>query len=119
MARIKKLARESSYETIDKIYQRLKLISKKLKEEYHAKVVILFGSYALGNARRDSDIDLLIIAPTKERYFERMATVRRLIREFRNGLPISPIVLTPQEVKERKKKGDPFIAEIFLNGIEL
>ncbi len=102
-----------------KIYQIIKLISKKLKEDYHAESVILYGSYALGNASRDSDIDLLIIAPAKERYFERMAKVRGLIREFRNGLPISPIVLTPEEVREKKEIRDPFIAEIFSTGVKL
>lgn len=99
--------------------KKLKLISKKLKEEYHAERVILFGSYAVGNAGKDSDIDLLIIAPTKEPYFERMAKVRALIRELRNGLPIAPIVLTPEEVRQKKERRDPFIAEILATGVKL
>ncbi len=101
------------------IHTRLRKISKRLKKEYHAQKVILFGSYATGKATKDSDVDLFIIAATKERFFERMASVKRLIRDLRNGFPVSPIVLTPMEVEKRKKVGDQFIREILKSGIIL
>lgn len=95
----------------------IKRISSRLKEQYGAKEVILFGSYARGEAGEDSDIDLLIISATKERFIERQATVRRLVRDLRRKMPFSPIVLTPEEVEERKKRGDQFISEILETGI--
>lgn len=101
------------------IHRRLRKISQRLKKEYHAQKIILFGSYAKGHYREDSDVDMLIIAPTEERFFERMASVRRLIRDLRNGLPVAPIVLTPEEVEERQKVGDQFIIDILENGITL
>jgi predicted nucleotidyltransferase len=101
------------------VMDRIKTISKRLKKEYKAERVILFGSYAKGKATEDSDIDILIIAPTTERFFERMATVKRLIRDLRNGLAVAPIVLTKQEVEERVKIGDQFVKEILEKGIEL
>jgi len=101
------------------ISERLRKISQRLKKEYHAEKVILFGSYAKGEATMDSDVDILVIAPTKERFFERMATVRGLIRDLRNGLPIAPIVLTAEEVEKRIKIGDQFIREIVKKGIAL
>ena len=87
-------------------------IGKKIKQEYRAERVILFGSYARGDATEDSDVDVLVVARTKERFFERMATVRRLIRDLRDGLPVSPIVLTPGELEKRRQAGDPFVREI-------
>ena len=45
-----------------------------------------------------------------------MATVRGLIRDLRNGLPVSPIVLTPKEVEKRVEIGDQFIIEIIEKG---
>ena len=72
------------------ITERIKAIAERLKKEYHAKKVILFGSYARGEATDDSDVDLFIIAPTNKRFFKRMTTVRRLIRDLRNGLPVAP-----------------------------
>jgi predicted nucleotidyltransferase len=99
--------------------RRLRTIGKKLKKEYRAERVILFGSYARGDATEDSDVDLLVVAPTKERFFERMATVRRLIRDLRNGLPIAPIVLTAGELEKRRQAGDPFVREILETGVSL
>jgi predicted nucleotidyltransferase len=99
--------------------RRLQTIGKKIKKEYRAEKVILFGSYAKGNASQDSDVDLLVIAPTKERFFERMASVRRLIRDLRDGLCVSPIVLTPAELEKRRAAGDPFVREILETGVSL
>jgi Predicted nucleotidyltransferases len=97
----------------------LQRIGKKIKQEYHAERVILFGSYARGDATEDSDVDLLVVARTKERFFERMASVRRLIRNLRDGLPVSPIVLTPGELEKRRQAGDPFVQEILETGVSL
>lgn len=95
----------------------IKAIAKRLKEQYGAKEVILFGSYAKGNPHEDSDIDLLIISDSKERFFERQATVRRLLRDLKKRIPVSPVVLTPEELEERKKHEDQFISEILETGI--
>ncbi len=101
------------------ILKKLKEISKKLKENYYAAQVIVYGSYANGTETDESDIDLLVIVPTNEKYLDRMATVRRLIREEKRGIPVSPLVITPEELKIRIEKGDQFIQEILSRGIEL
>jgi predicted nucleotidyltransferase len=98
------------------IYDRLKKISERLKREYHAEKVILYGSYARGEEGEDSDIDLFIIAPTNEKFFDRLATVLRMMRDLKKGLPIEPIVLTAEEVEKRVTIGDQFIKEILERG---
>jgi len=95
----------------------VKLIADRLRERYKAREVILFGSYARGEETPDSDIDILVISESKERYFERQATVRRIIRDLKKKIPVAPIVLTPDELAERKKQGDQFIEEILSTGI--
>ncbi len=102
-----------------KIEERIRKIGERIKKEYHAEKVILFGSYARGVTTQNSDVDIFIVAPTKERFFERMATVRRLIRDLRNGLPVAPIVLTAKELKKRQAAEDPFIKEVLDTGIPL
>ena len=99
--------------------ERLRRISERLKKEYKAEKVILYGSHAKGEATQDSDVDLFIIAQTNERFFERMATIRGLIRDLRNGLPISPVVLTKEEVEKRLKIGDQFVRDIVEEGVVL
>jgi len=98
---------------------RLAGVADKLRLEYGAESVILFGSYAEGTQSRDSDVDLLVTAPTEERFFHRMATARRVIRDARGGLPVAPIVLTPLEMKNKIESKDPFILGILEKGIAL
>lgn len=101
------------------VMERIKVISQRIKEKYNAQRVILFGSYARNEATDDSDVDILIIAQTKERFYERMATIKRLVRDLRNGLTIAPIILTHEELEKRIKIKDQFINEILETGIEL
>jgi len=104
---------------LNEIMDRIRAISERLKKEYNAQEVILFGSYARGEATRDSDVDILVIAPTTEKFFKRMATAKRLIRDLRNGLPVAFIVLTREEIGRRIGIKDQFIEGILEEGIEL
>lgn len=94
-------------------------IAERLKREYRAEKVILYGSVARGEATIHSDIDLLVVAPSEEPGYQRMATVKAVIRDLSRGLPVSPIVLTPDELERRLKDGDPFVREIVQSGVEL
>jgi predicted nucleotidyltransferase len=91
-------------------------IVRRLVAEYAPQKIILFGSYAYGQPDEDSDIDLLIIKATQERFFERMDTLRRIVTGAHRRIPFEPIVLTPEEVVQRLKAGDQFVAEILRKG---
>ena len=58
--------------------------------------IILFGSWARGQARPDSDLDLLVVLPHVEN--KRRAAVE-ILRAL-NGLPVSKdvVVTTPEEI---------------------
>lgn len=72
-----------------------------------------------GTATQESDIDILVIAPTTQRFFNRLATVRRLTRDLCYKLAFEPIVLTPEETAARLNHGDQFIRQITEEGIRL
>lgn len=91
-------------------------IAEKIKKEYQPDRIILFGSYAYGTPDRDSDIDLLIIKDTPDRPIDREVTVARIASDPRRLIPFEPIVLTPNEVDERLKRGDQFVKEILQKG---
>jgi len=88
----------------------------RLIAEYVPQQVILFGSYAYGNPRPDSDIDLLIIKDTPERFIDRWVTVRRILSDAQRSRPLDTLILTPQEVAHRLAVGDQFVAEILERG---
>lgn len=91
-------------------------ILEKLVAGYAPQKVILFGSYAYGEPDRNSDIDLLIIKETPERFLDRWVTVRRILSDPQRMLPLETLVLTPEEVNRRLAVGDQFIAEILKKG---
>ncbi len=99
--------------------EQLKAIAGRLRERYRAERVLLYGSFARGTPTEHSDIDLLVVAPTKERFYERVGSVLAAVRDISLGLPLAPIVLTPEELSERIARGDQFILEIVQTGVEL
>lgn len=91
-------------------------IVRRLVAGYAPQKIILFGSYAYGQPHADSDVDLLIIKDTSERFLERSAKVRKVAAGAHWRIPFEPLVLTPEELKQRLEIGDQFIAEIIQKG---
>lgn len=87
-----------------------------LVKDYKPNQIILFGSFARGNAHSDSDIDLLIVKETDESPLERRVHVRRLAFQPERRIPFSPLVLTPAELEQRLALGDPFYRGILRQG---
>jgi predicted nucleotidyltransferase len=94
----------------------IRAIVERLVSQYAPQKVILFGSYASGEPDRDSDIDLLIIKQTRERFLDRWAHVHEVLNGTHPSIPLEPLVLTPQEVRDRLAVGDQFIQEILERG---
>ena len=75
-----------------------------------ADAVVLFGSYAEGSAQDGSDLDLLVVAPTNNRW--RLAS-KLYVRwhELRQALPELPpadiLVYTPRQFLEAMVVGFP------------
>ena len=79
----------------------LKVIVSRLRESFNPERIILFGSQATGNADKDSDIDLLVVASTELAPQKRFPAASRALR----GLPYAfdVIVKTPQEYERWRK----------------
>ena len=99
-------------EIIERIVERIKVY-------YQPSKIVLFGSYAEGNASPESDVDLLIVKNTSQNRLQRWMAVRRILREFLGDISIQPLVYTEQELAERVALGDFFLREILRKGIVL
>jgi len=94
----------------------LNKIVRQVVEAYRPEKIILFGSYAYGKPDSDSDIDLLIVKKTSERFIDRLIHVRQIVSDPKRSIPFQPLVLTPHELEERLAIGDQFIEEIVTKG---
>ena len=97
--------------------KKIRQIVEKIAQELSPEKIILFGSYAHGNATSDSDIDLLVIWNTPLSYSERLRLISRLISP--RPAPLDIIVKTPREIEKSKKRVDPFIRELLEKGISV
>ena len=91
-------------------------ITEKIRDNYKPDKIILFGSYAYGNPRKDSDIDLLIIKKTKARHIDRSVRIREILKEENRFVAIEPLVYTPEEINKRLELEDDFIKTILDKG---
>jgi predicted nucleotidyltransferase len=75
---------------------------KRIVDKFHPTKIILFGSYARGEATFDSDVDLLVVLPKVDHKRKAAIEVLRVL----NGLPISKdvVITTPQEIIEYGKQ---------------
>lgn len=84
----------------------------------HTLSIILFGSNARGDARPDSDADLLVVTDTESE----IGSVERVLMDAepevrrRFGLRISPYVVDKARVEARFRGGDPLLQNIHSEG---
>ena len=93
-------------EVIDKLKKYKKLLSNHLK----FKEMILFGSYAKGTAREDSDLDVAIVVDElKGDFFSTRPLLWKIRRQIDDR--IEPIII------EQNHDDSGFLSEIMKNGI--
>jgi predicted nucleotidyltransferase len=83
-------------------------------EEYDPQRVILFGSWARGDEDEHSDLDLVIIKETQERFLDRLKRVYELVKP---AFAMDVLVYTPQEFAKMQKRDNPFIEMVIKEGV--
>lgn len=97
----------------------LENIIKKITENSSAKEIILFGSYAKGNATEESDIDLCVLLENGN------YKKRDILKKIRKSLmvdykyPLDLLLYTVDEFRERSELNITFENEIREKGIKV
>jgi predicted nucleotidyltransferase len=97
----------------------LQQVVQRIVDAFQPEKIILFGSYAYGEPRVDSDVDLLVIMNRlrSKRLVERDRAVAHIANP--DWLAMDIMVRTPQEVARRLGLGDTFFQEIMTRGLVL
>ena len=69
--------------------------AKQIVEKFQPDQVILFGSYAKGEQREDSDVDLLVVMPA----WNEMSKASRIRWELKAPFSLDLIVRTPKHLQ--------------------
>jgi uncharacterized protein len=89
-------------------------VIRQIGEKFKPRKIILFGSYARGNPRPESDIDLLVVMDTSLREVQQEILIQQNLEMDLFGLDL--IVMTPTKLEERVTLGDSFLREILREG---
>ncbi len=88
-------------------------LARLIAEKFKPRKIILFGSYAYGTPRPESDVDLLVIMDTSLRETRQALEIRKYLN-LHFGVDI--LVYTPARFAQRLEWGDSFLQEINENG---
>jgi uncharacterized protein len=97
---IESLANESAMTSTTSIDRALTEMVRRIVSKFDPERINLFGSHARGAARRDSDVDLLVVMPVRGSRREAAIQIGTLLHDIR--IPKDIIVATPESFAWRQ-----------------
>ena len=88
-------------------------VVEQIVEKFKPQKIILFGSYARGNPRPESDVDMLVVMDTPIKDVHQAIQICQQI-DYRFGLDL--IVHTPKYLQQRLEMGDWFLRDVINEG---
>src|SRR5262245_8677503 len=93
----------------------IRRFARQVAERFDPDRIILFGSHAYGTPHADSDVDILIVMPTRNQH-DQAARIRWQVPA---PFPMDLIVRTPENLTWRLAEGESFHTEIMTKGMIL
>lgn len=90
----------------------IRQFARRVAQRFHPDKIILFGSYAYGTPHADSDVDILVIMPTRNQLDQAVKIELACDPPF----PLDIIVRTPRNMQWRLAEGESFLREITTKG---
>lgn len=88
-------------------------IVSKIALHFDPDKIILFGSYASGNATNDSDLDLLIIQETELPRHKRSFNIQKSLKG--SMIPMDILVYTSKEFEDERNQKNSFLHSLIQN----
>jgi predicted nucleotidyltransferase len=86
--------------------------ANEVAERFQPYKIILFGSHAYGTPHADSDVDILVVMPTRNELGQAMRIRLSVDYQF----PLDLLVRTPRNLAWRLAEGEWFLKEIMDKG---
>ena len=96
------------------IQKKIEEMVRRIVEQFHPEQILLFGSYARGEAGPDSDVDLLVVMPVQGSKRAAQLQVRLALHDIRLAKDI--VVVTPDQFKRQRDIPGTIIRPAFLEG---
>jgi predicted nucleotidyltransferase len=90
----------------------IRRFARQVAKQFHPHKIIRFGSHAYGTPHADSDVDVLVIMPTRNT----LDQAARISLAIDPPFPLDIIVRTPSAMRWRLAAGDSFLREITAQG---
>jgi predicted nucleotidyltransferase len=90
----------------------IRRLARQVAEQFRPEKIVLFGSHAYGTPHADSDVDILVIAPARNRHGLSVKIRLAVPAPF----PMDLIVRTPTQVRAALSEGALFLTEILTKG---
>jgi predicted nucleotidyltransferase len=90
----------------------IRRFAREVADRFQPEKIILFGSYAYGTPHADSDVDILVIMPTRNELDQAVKICLAVDYHF----PLDLVVRTPKNLAWRLADGDSFLREIMDRG---
>jgi predicted nucleotidyltransferase len=93
----------------------IRRLARQIAERFHPDKIILFGSYAYGQPHAESDVDLLVIMPTRNAIDQAI----RIDLAFKRPFAVDLYVRTPYQIRQGLKDPDDrdwFLYEVMTKG---
>ena len=106
------LSEERVYWGADVPLHAIRRFARAVAERFHPEQIVLFGSHAYGRPHADSDVDILVIMPARNKHDQ----AYRIRNAIPAPFPMDLMVRTPIEMRRRLAEGDLFHTEIVSKG---
>jgi uncharacterized protein len=92
----------------------IQALANRIAREFHPEKIILFGSHARGDARPDSDVDLMVIMDSHDHPSRTAAEITNRIHPRHYALDL--IVRSPETIRTRLQMNDWFLRDAMREG---
>jgi len=80
----------------------IRAMADRIVRQFHPEMIVLFGSYARGEATQDSDVDLLVVMQVAHSRREVRRQVYRALDD--RLLPLDVVIATPEQVERQRSQ---------------